>query len=214
MTATYFNHGHGKSLNARAAERSGIYPATKTARVLGISTALLKEIASPCEWHHVGKFASRCDYYSTDAANFDLDQCLTALRSLRSRLTAKRKLAKSLWMTYALDAMKRERADAASRQLPQAKYSCYLPFNAKTHSIPSVMREARVKRRVTALLDVAHKTAYAHASGSTADRVRFVSDSLRARINSGELGDHMIKLIQSETICMVTAARPTQPMYR
>lgn len=74
MTATYFRHGAGRSLNGRHAENEGKEPLTRAVKTLaalgGITQREAREVFAaigPCEWHHVGKFASACDYYSVAA---------------------------------------------------------------------------------------------------------------------------------------------------
>ncbi len=77
MTATYLRKGQGKSNNAYYAESCGTYPLTIA--VKKISTAIkgyyritqktirswLEQIGA-CEAHHVGKYATLCDYYDTE----------------------------------------------------------------------------------------------------------------------------------------------------
>ena len=88
MTATYLRKGQGKSDNAYYAQSLGRWPLTKAVKV--ISSAIrgyykvtqkqirrwLEEIG-PVEWHHVGKYATECNYYDTeevvDAMLGDLD---------------------------------------------------------------------------------------------------------------------------------------------
>ena len=62
MPATYLAHGRGRSLNACAAEREGKRPWTRFAREYGLRPAA-RDLLTPSEWHHVGKYASACDYY-------------------------------------------------------------------------------------------------------------------------------------------------------
>lgn len=75
MTATFFRKGRGSSIRAMEAESEGRMPLTRAAAWVrencGVKLAdakIILKIAHDGEWHHVGKFASRCDYYSTEAA--------------------------------------------------------------------------------------------------------------------------------------------------
>jgi hypothetical protein len=72
MTATFFKQGLGKSQNAYSAESNRLtYPMTHAKRILSklidctqseAETILSKTYSG--EWHHVGKYAVRVDYYS------------------------------------------------------------------------------------------------------------------------------------------------------
>lgn len=72
MSATFFAHGRGRSVAAASAEDSGRHPLTRAvaalrARVPGLSVANARAAlfaAHDGEWHHVGKFARACAYYS------------------------------------------------------------------------------------------------------------------------------------------------------
>lgn len=75
MSATYFRHGEGRSFAARAAESESRHPLTRAVselrKITGVSVKRAKEALLAThdgEWHHVGKFASRCNYYSVWAA--------------------------------------------------------------------------------------------------------------------------------------------------
>lgn len=64
------NNSYSKSLGAETAEREGRYSLTRAAQCLGISSAAFKKGIKKCsytatEWHHVGKYANRVDYYDT-----------------------------------------------------------------------------------------------------------------------------------------------------
>jgi hypothetical protein len=205
MTATYFKHGAGKSLNARRAESYGKFPATTAAKVLGITTALLKEISSPCEWHHVGKFATKCDYFDTDPESFDFEACMTVLRTFRARLTEKRKAAREFWLHAAFLAMKREKDERAARLHVTARYAHYL-------SRGMTLRDARISARETKILDVAHKTAYTHACGELAYKARFVSGESRGFIKQN-LSNETMKRVEKETIVFITSQYPQRPFF-
>ena len=77
MTATYLRRGQGKSDNAYIAENCGRYPLTTAVKVIShvirpyykIPQRILRdwlEQLGPCEWHHVGKYATCCDYCDTE----------------------------------------------------------------------------------------------------------------------------------------------------
>jgi hypothetical protein len=72
--ASFIWHGEGRSLNARQAEVDGKMPLLRASASVAKSLAITKaaaralvEAAGPCEWHHVGKYAARVDYYDTRA---------------------------------------------------------------------------------------------------------------------------------------------------
>lgn len=69
-TATYFSSGRGRSWGAEEAEEKGRYPRLRAAMRLGISVSAFDSACDavgyvPTEWHHVGKFASRVEFYNT-----------------------------------------------------------------------------------------------------------------------------------------------------
>lgn len=78
MKSAYYskNNSFSKSYNAEYAEEDGRFPRTRAAAALGLST---KAFDAGCvragyvtsEWHHVGKYANKVDYYDTNelAAN-------------------------------------------------------------------------------------------------------------------------------------------------
>jgi len=75
MTATYFRHGERRSLAAREAEADERMPLTRAAQAVRRETGCTLVVARDAlrrthdgEWHHVGKYAARCDYYSVSAA--------------------------------------------------------------------------------------------------------------------------------------------------
>lgn len=62
------NNSYSRSYNAERAESSGRYPRTRAAKELGLSVKAFDAGCKYCgyyssEWHHVGKFANRVDYY-------------------------------------------------------------------------------------------------------------------------------------------------------
>lgn len=71
MKATYLRFGRGESLNSLKAKNYGKFPLTGAAKDLGVSTSAFKAGISkadiiPCEWHHVGKFATAVDFFDTE----------------------------------------------------------------------------------------------------------------------------------------------------
>lgn len=70
MSSVYYSaaNSYSKSLNAHRAEFAGRYPATHAAKKYGFkSTKALKDCVESTEWHHVGKFATRVDYYDIES---------------------------------------------------------------------------------------------------------------------------------------------------
>lgn len=66
--------GQSKSVRAVNAEQDGKYPLTTALRIvareLKITQKQARELClseGASEWHHVGKYANRCDYYNTVA---------------------------------------------------------------------------------------------------------------------------------------------------
>lgn len=77
MTATYLHKGQGKSDNAYHAQSSGRWPLTRAVKIIAeeikpfykIPQRIIRqwlEMIGACEWHHVGKYATECDYYDTE----------------------------------------------------------------------------------------------------------------------------------------------------
>ena len=90
MVATYYREGRGKSLNAIRAEENGILPATHAAKKLGVSLKVLRGALTPCEWHHVGKYATPCDYYDTD---MEWEDALEIIKQLKAQKQTKKTIA-------------------------------------------------------------------------------------------------------------------------
>jgi hypothetical protein len=64
------NDSYSRSANAEAAETEGRLPRTRAAQALGVSVKAFDVGCARCgytstEWHHVGKYAMRVDYYDT-----------------------------------------------------------------------------------------------------------------------------------------------------
>lgn len=63
MKAAHYRraNSYSKSFNAQMAEQGGRYPATRFKQEYGIDP---RTVTTSSEWHHVGKFANRVDYYN------------------------------------------------------------------------------------------------------------------------------------------------------
>ena len=73
MTATYFRHGEGRSIAARVAESDGRMPMSRAKVTVASEHGCTQVVAAAAlallhdgEWHHVGKYATRCDYFDAD----------------------------------------------------------------------------------------------------------------------------------------------------
>ena len=77
MPATYLRRGQGKSDNAYYAQDNGKYPLTIAIKKIYQAIKLYYkvpqriirewlELMGSHEWHHVGKYAQRVDYYDTE----------------------------------------------------------------------------------------------------------------------------------------------------
>lgn len=95
MGARYSGNTNSKSLNARSAEREGRFPAAHWPKLLrargifkGVTAADIKSAVDTSEWHHVGSFAARVDYY-------DLRDIFNARRELRAAIAARKAAAKT-----------------------------------------------------------------------------------------------------------------------
>lgn len=79
--------GFSKSNNAVEAEQEGKYPASILAKKLKVSTEAIKELLTPCEWHHTSNHYNRTDYY-------DMEDGLEILEKLKAYKTEKKELKK------------------------------------------------------------------------------------------------------------------------
>lgn len=59
-------NGFSKSNNAVSAERSGRYPASVVAKMLGIPSQFVKQFARTSEYHHSSKFYNVVKYYDLE----------------------------------------------------------------------------------------------------------------------------------------------------
>lgn len=59
-------NGFSKSNNAVTAEQEYKFPASVTARKLGVSTKAIQEFLCPCEWHHTSNYYNKTDYYDIE----------------------------------------------------------------------------------------------------------------------------------------------------
>ena len=55
--------GSKKSVRAIGAEEEGKFPASVAGKLLGVSSEAIKNVLTPCEWHHTGKYFNTTDYY-------------------------------------------------------------------------------------------------------------------------------------------------------
>lgn len=90
MSTRYSGQTNSKSVNARIAETEGRVPPTAMAAELrrrglfaGVTAADIKAAVTTLEWHHVGSYAARIDYYS-------LEQVFADRRRLRAVISARR----------------------------------------------------------------------------------------------------------------------------
>lgn len=194
MTATYCRLGRGKSLNAYAAEDGGRFPASIAARILGVSTGMLRSVCSPVEWHHVGKFAREVDYYTTvehelaaqmrsDAVTGGdaVDSCLLVLRTFRSR--RRNHPMRDFWLRVASEVYSTERSGLALERRTCERYRFLLPFqlrNKPERIAPDARRAARLERR---RLQILSQPPFYTARGD--DHSWYVS-SFRARVRTGD----------------------------
>ncbi|MBE7443057.1 MAG: hypothetical protein HS119_11445 [Flavobacteriales bacterium] len=79
------NNSFSRSFNAECAEEEGRFPLTRAAKVIGLSLNHFKEALKLAniktnEWHHVGKFANRVDYYDTIEIKNNVNFWLAALK--------------------------------------------------------------------------------------------------------------------------------------
>ncbi len=65
-TAHYCRFGEGRSARALEAEARGLLPATRAGKALGVPGRFIRECCEAEEWHHVGKFATPCNYYNVE----------------------------------------------------------------------------------------------------------------------------------------------------
>jgi hypothetical protein len=104
MTATYLRYGRGKSRNALFAEAEGRFTASVWARRIGkgVLAADIKNALPFGEWHHVGKFASECRYFSEEEIEEAMGSILAA-RDLRKSQSVKEgglRRARVEWKTF------------------------------------------------------------------------------------------------------------------
>lgn len=69
---------YSRSFNAEVAESEGRFPLTRAVPILARKLSITQRKAraylewkGTCEWHHVGKYANRVDYYDTNVGAED-----------------------------------------------------------------------------------------------------------------------------------------------
>lgn len=94
--------GFSKSENAVSAENMDKYPVSVLAKKLGngITTAGIKAVLKPCEWHHTSKMYNCTDYYDMDEAIDNLDAIKKASNNLKVSETAEYKNVKVEWLEW------------------------------------------------------------------------------------------------------------------
>lgn len=92
--ARYAGWTNSKSLNARAAESDGRFPATHWPQRLktlglfaGVTAADIKAAVETGEWHHVGSYAAKIKYYG-------FGEIFESRRQLRAAIAARKAVAK------------------------------------------------------------------------------------------------------------------------
>jgi hypothetical protein len=80
MRSAYYrrNNSYSRSYNAERAEQENRLPRTRAAAHLGVSVKMFDAACdaagiSTSEWHHVGKYANRVDYWDTEECNNSYD---------------------------------------------------------------------------------------------------------------------------------------------
>jgi len=109
MTATYFRHGAGRSINARVAEGEGRCPLSRAKKIVAeqfgctqIIAAAALDLLHDGEWHHVGRYAAECAYYDTTderlaGAIAHIIACGGAKRFAARRAALKRERSERWW---------------------------------------------------------------------------------------------------------------------
>lgn len=117
MASAYYsrNNSYSRSYNASVAETEERFPLTRAAAHLGLSVASFKkglEVSGigTSEWHHVGKYASRVDYY-------DVSDESEIMNSLSFWNGARNKCNKSICDNYRKDCLKRKANERLSEKM-------------------------------------------------------------------------------------------------
>lgn len=152
MKSAYYSraNSYSKSYNAHVAEREGRYPRTIAAKRLGLSVkafdAGCEKIGyTPSEWHHVGKFATRVDYY--DAAELGNNPLFWKGATTRSNASfcslQITKLMRSR-MTEKFQTKKQVQADYIPSYIGCGEYR--IPADLSDHNQSKIVREIARKR--------------------------------------------------------------------
>lgn len=95
MASTYYSRAesYSRSYNAMEAKRAGRMPLTRAAKYVAAEAGVTQKAAKVAlqavhdgEWHHVGKYATRVDYYDVAAALDVLMPARLAEREVRAVL--------------------------------------------------------------------------------------------------------------------------------
>jgi len=92
--AGYFEYS--KSNNAIDAENNGCFPASILAKKLGVSSKAIKELMTPCEYHHTSCWYNKTDYYDMEYALEILDQ----LKAYKPKLESESYIADVNWIEW------------------------------------------------------------------------------------------------------------------
>lgn len=113
------NKSYSRSYNAECAEEDGRYPATRFKAVYGIDP---RKVVAAHEWHHVGKYAARVDY-------FDIEDVMQALADMpyvdRRKLIGRGKF-RDYWQTHRFEFLKIEREGQDIRPIRRPAFAAAL----------------------------------------------------------------------------------------
>lgn len=155
MKAAYYsrNNSYSRSAGAEYAEREGRYPRTRAAKELGLS---VKAFDAGCakinhrstEWHHIGKYANRVDYYDTH----ELAANPLFWRGAMNKANAahcKNMASKAIWARLNERMMPeiKKQADYAVFFIKDDEYSAKLAIDSE-HNMRKIIREIARNRAI------------------------------------------------------------------
>jgi len=159
------NNSYSRSYNASEAEREGRFPLTKAAEYLGVSVAAMKKGMkhadyTTSEWHHVGKYANRIDYYDANYLYNDYKFWFGAMTKSNKKhcmdnlvRIARQKLAEKL-NPKTEKQHKEARYDAIKRRMKQLNIhsSVVIPYTAKldNKTLFQIKKEAQQAKHIAA----------------------------------------------------------------